>query len=129
MVKALLFHMWQYVGRSDGSLVLNAWDKRDRLAGFYVLDLTTRDFSTYIIGCHSKEHYVKGASDLLFYEMIQVSLEHAKAYIHLGLGVNEGIRRFKEKWGGVPFLTYELCRLEVRKPSFFEAVLDFHRTR
>jgi hypothetical protein len=23
--------------------------------------------------------------------------------------VNEGIRRFKEKWGGVPFLNYEFC--------------------
>jgi hypothetical protein len=25
------------------------------------------------------------------------------------LGVSEGIRKFKEKWGGVPFLKYESC--------------------
>jgi hypothetical protein len=23
--------------------------------------------------------------------------------------VNQGIRRFKEKWGGIPFLDYEFC--------------------
>ena len=25
----------------------------------------------------------------------------------MGLGVNEGISRFKKKWGGLPFLKYE----------------------
>jgi hypothetical protein len=37
--------------------------------------------------------------------------EKHKEYIHLGLGVNEGIRRFKKKWGGIPFLKYEFCEL------------------
>jgi len=124
-VRALLFSMWQYVAQSDGSLVLNAWSSQDELAAFYVLDLTARSFSTYVIGCHSKRHYVKWASDLLFYEMIQVSMESGKSYIHLGLGVNEGIRRFKQKWGGAPFLAYEMCRVAVRRRSFFDAIMSF----
>ncbi len=124
-VKALLFRMWHYVGRSDGSLVLNAWDSHGELAAFYVLDLSAQDFSTYIIGCHSKRHYVKGASDLLLFETIQVSLEHGKRYIHLGLGVNEGIRRFKMKWGGIPVLKYEMCGMAARKSSFLDALLRF----
>lgn len=41
--------------------------------------------------------------------MINLVKEHRQSYINLGLGVNEGIRRFKEKWGGVPFLRYEFC--------------------
>jgi hypothetical protein len=41
--------------------------------------------------------------------MIRWTQEQGKITINLGLGVNEGIRRFKEKWGGVPFLTYEFC--------------------
>jgi hypothetical protein len=41
--------------------------------------------------------------------MIELTRGHSKNEINLGLGVNEGIRRFKEKWGGVPFLTYEEC--------------------
>jgi len=124
-VEQLMFSMWSYVGRSPGSLVLNAWDLQGNLAAFYVMDLTTAKFSTYVIGCHSKQYYAKGASDLLFLEMIQVSLEHGKQYIHLGLGVNKGIRQFKEKWGGVAFLNYELCALAVRKPSFLDAILGF----
>jgi hypothetical protein len=41
--------------------------------------------------------------------MIELTREHGKNTINLGLGVNEGIRRFKEKWGGIPFLDYEFC--------------------
>ena len=124
-VKELLFRMWDYVGQTEGSLVLNAWSPGNKLAAFYVLDLSARDFSTYVIGCHSKTNYIRGASDLLFLEMIRVSKELDKAYVHLGLGVNEGIRRFKEKWGGVPSLKYEMCELTVRQPSFLEAIISF----
>jgi len=124
-VEQLLFSMWSYVGRSPGSFVLNAWDLQGGLAAFYVMDVTTAKFSTYVIGCHSRQHQARGASDLLFLEMIQVSQERAKEYIHLGLGVNKGIRQFKEKWGGVAFLNYELCAFAVKKPSFLDALLDF----
>jgi len=41
--------------------------------------------------------------------MIKLTGEHGKHTIHLGLGVNQGIRRFKEKWGGIPSLDYEFC--------------------
>ena len=124
-IKELLFRMWDYVGGSDDALVLNARYPGKKLAAFYVVDLSAKDFSTYVIGCHSKENYVSGASDLLFLEMIKVSTELNKAYIHLGLGVNEGIRRFKEKWGGVPSLKYEMCELTIRKPSFLDAIISY----
>lgn len=124
-IKDLMFRMWEYVGYSDGSLVLNAWANNGTLAAFYVLDLSPKDFATYVIGCHSKKNYVRWASDLLFSEMIKVSKERGKKYIHLGLGVNEGIRRFKEKWGGKPGLRYEMCEFRVRKPSLFDAIGEY----
>lgn len=124
-VQALLFRMWEYVGRSDDSLVLSARDAESRLAAFYVMDLAARDFSTYVIGCHSRQEYAKGASDLLFFDMIRVSLEQGKSFIHLGLGVNEGIRRFKEKWGGAPAFSYEMGGFTVRRPSLFDRILGF----
>jgi hypothetical protein len=128
-IKELLFRMWDFVGESDDALVLNARSTDKKLAAFYVIDLSAKDFSTYVIGCHSKKNYVSGASDLLFYEMIKVSTELNKAYIHLGLGVNEGIRRFKEKWGGVPSLKYEMCELTIRKPSFLDAIVSYTMKR
>ena len=94
--------MPDYVGHSKDSIVLNAWDKENNLAAFYIVDLAAKDFSVYVIGCHSKRNYVQGASDLLCHEMIEVSVEYSKSYIHLGLGVNEGIRRFNLKFPPVP---------------------------
>jgi len=105
--------------------VLNAWGPARKLAAFYVVDVSAEAFSTYVIGCHSKKNYVMGASDLLLHELISVSTELDKSYIHLGLGVNDGIRRFKEKWGGVPSLKYEMCEFAVRKPSFLEAIISY----
>jgi len=101
--------MPDYVVHSSTACVLNARDKNGKLCAFFVVELGAKNFSNYVLGCHSKKYYVPHASDLLFHEMIKLTREHGKNTINLGLGVNEGIRRFKEKWGGIPFLNYEFC--------------------
>jgi len=108
-VRELYRAMPEYVSRSTSAWVLNARHKNGKLCAFYVVELGGKNFSTYVVGCHSKKHYVPHASDLLFLEMINLTREHEKNTINLGLGVNEGIRRFKKKWGGMPFLNYEFC--------------------
>jgi hypothetical protein len=108
-VRELYRAMPDYVSRSSSAIVLNARDKKGKLCAFYVVELGAKNFTTYVIGTHSKKNYVPHASDLLFLKMIELTREHGKNEINLGLGVNEGIRRFKEKWGGVPFLNYEEC--------------------
>jgi hypothetical protein len=101
--------MPDYVAHSSTACVLNARDKNGKLCAFFVVELGAKNFSTYVLGSHSKKHYVSHASDLLFLEMIKLTREYGKNTVNLGLGVNEGIRRFKEKWGGIPFLNYEFC--------------------
>jgi len=101
--------MPDYVVHSSTACVLNARDNNGKLCAFFVVELGAKNFSTYVLGSHSKKHYVSHASDLLFLEMIKLTREHEKNTVNLGLGVNEGIRRFKEKWGGIPFLNYEFC--------------------
>jgi hypothetical protein len=128
-VKRLLFKMPEFVARAETAFVLNAWDKANKLAAFYVVDFEARQFSNYIIGCHSMVNYVLGASDLLLFELINLSLEFNKDYIHLGLGVNAGIRRFKEKWGGVPTRRYEMCELALKKPSILDIFRVFGKWR
>jgi hypothetical protein len=49
--------------------------------------------------------------------MITLAQERGKQVINLGLGVNEGISRFKKKWGGEPFLKYEFCELHYEQPQ------------
>ena len=126
-VERLLFKMPEFVASSDKAFVLNAWDKANRLSAFYVVDLEAEGFSNYIIGCHSKKSYVVGASDLLLFELINLSLEYEKDTIHLGLGVNAGIRRFKEKWGAAPTRRYEMCELSLKKPSVFKYILSWRQ--
>ena len=108
-VRELYRAMPDYVTHSSSACVLNARNKKGKLCAFFIVELGAKNFSTYVLGSHSKKHYVPHASDLLFLEMIKLTLEHGKNTINLGLGVNEGIRRFKEKWGGIPFLSYEFC--------------------
>jgi hypothetical protein len=108
-IKELYRAIPDYVTHSPSVCVLNALNQKGKLCAFYIIDLGAKNFSTYLIGTHSKKHYVPHASDLLFSEMIKLTADHGKNTINLGLGVNEGIRRFKEKWGGVPYLNYEFC--------------------
>jgi len=108
-IKELYRAMSDYMTHSSSSCVLHARDKRGKLCAFFVLELAAKRFVTYVLGSYSKKHYVPHASDLLFLEMIKLTREYGKNIINLGLGVNQGIRRFKEKWGGTPFLSYEFC--------------------
>ena len=121
-VRELLSKMSDYVDPATKSVVLNAWDDGHQLAAYYIVDLAAKNFSTYVVGCHSKKNYTPGASDLLCYEMIKMSQEYGKRYIHLGLGVNAGIIRFKKKWGGRPTTKYEQCELVLKKPSLLETI-------
>ena len=35
-------------------------------------------------------------------------MDSGKKYINMGLGINEGIKFFKSKWGSKPFYEYNL---------------------
>ena len=87
--------------------LLNAWDAEGNLAACLVMDCAPQEFDAYILGAHSREKYTAHASDALFARMLESARSRGKEYIHLGLGVNEGVTRFKEKWGGVPALPYQ----------------------
>ena len=50
----------------------------------------------------SPQNPVPGVSDLLFKEMAGLAWERGRKTLNLGLGINQGIRRFKGKWGGYP---------------------------
>lgn len=89
--------------------LLNAWDAGGHLVACLVLDYELPDAISYIIGAHSKRHPAPHASDLLFAELLTRARASEKAQILLGLGVNEGITRFKRKWGGLPAQAYQLA--------------------
>lgn len=89
--------------------LLSAWDSEDRLVSSLLLDYSPDAFCAYIIGAHSRLHYTPHATDLLFSVMLEKSRAEGKKFIHLGLGVNSGITRFKRKWGGRSVFPYAMA--------------------
>ncbi len=93
-------------------ILLNAWDRNDRLAACLLLDFGPDRFASYLIGAQSRQYYTPYAMDLLFREMLELARQKKKEFIHLGLGVNQGIKRFKVKWGGVAAWPYQYAAWE-----------------
>jgi hypothetical protein len=108
-VKQLYLSLSDYVALSPTATILSAWTRERKLAAFYVIEFAALHFASYLAGCYSRRAPVPHASDLLFYEMIRLAEAEGKSSINLGLGVNDGIRRFKEKWGGTSLIAYEYC--------------------
>ena len=104
-----LFARIPFVLDAPGSDIrlLNAWRADGGLAACLVVDFAPAEFCAYLIGAHSRTAYAPHAGDALFAVMLERAREEGKKFLHLGLGVNDGIRRFKKKWGGSPTLPYE----------------------
>ena len=124
-----LFARTEQVMGTPGLALLNAWDEENRLAACLLLDFAPKPFVSYIIGAHSRSPYTPYASDLLIATLLENAQKHGKDYIHLGLGVNEGIRRFKRKWGAVPSLPYRMAAWKEQPQARQDAKLgDILRT-
>jgi hypothetical protein len=112
--KYIFNHIHHYLKRSTTGRLLEA-RKNGRLAAFTIVDLGSADSAFYLFNFRSAKVHVPGASDLLFREMVNLAQSEGKKSINLGLGINTGIRRFKEKWGGVPFLNYSSALVDKRE--------------
>lgn len=100
------------IAKSAELRFLDAWDGQGRLVACLLMDWSLPDSASYVLGAHSREYYVPHAHDLLFAEMLRLARERGKASVLLGLGVNEGITRFKRKWGAVEGMPYHMAAWE-----------------
>ncbi|HUT70125.1 MAG TPA: hypothetical protein VMW89_05570 [Desulfatiglandales bacterium] len=101
-----------YLERSKTARLLEA-RRENTLIAFAIADLGSARYAFYLFNIRSTNEHVPGASDMLFYEMVKLSQSEGKTAINLGLGIHPGVRRFKEKWGGTPFLPY--CSAFIRR--------------
>lgn len=110
-----------YMARSQTARLLEA-RKGDELVAFTILDLGSASYGFYLFNFRSHANHVPGASDLLFHEMAKLAEKEGKLYLNLGLGVNTGVRRFKEKWGAIPFLPYEWATIKRKPRSLIDVI-------
>ncbi|MFH7325847.1 TraB/GumN family protein [Desulfurivibrio sp. C05AmB] len=106
-VQELFARTEDVLARVEGLSLINAWDPDGNLAAALLVDEAPARFTAYLLGAHSRVHYTPYAADLLFREMILAARKAGKKFLHLGLGINSGITRFKTKWGGRPAMAYE----------------------
>lgn len=97
----------RYIYTSKTSLLINAKNKNNSLVGFNILDLGSKNYAFYMFNFISKKSYTPGVSDLLMFEMTEITKKEGKEFINLGLGINQGVLFFKKKWGGKFFLGYQ----------------------
>jgi hypothetical protein len=102
-----------YVISSATSIILEARDLAGNLVAFDVAEFGAKSYAFYMFNFKSRERYVPGVSDFLLHELVEEARNQGKSFVNLGLGINEGVTFFKEKWGGEPFLRYESCSYEL----------------
>jgi hypothetical protein len=112
--KYLFKQLPQYLKTGNSAVLFEARRKKE-LVAFIVVDLGAADYAFYLFSFRSRKINVPGASDLLFHEMVNLAHAERKQAVNLGLGINAGIRRFKEKWGGAPFLDYSSVLVDKRE--------------
>jgi hypothetical protein len=99
-----------YVSSCPSALLFEARAPDGRLVAFDVADFGSLTYAFYMFNFRSQDGAVPGASDLLLEAVVAVAREQGKEYVNLGLGINAGVRFFKNKWGAMPFLGYAYGR-------------------
>ena len=116
-------HIPDYIIYSESAVVINAYRSgrrtMDGLMGYNIVDFSHGDFCFYLFNIIGNEEYhVPGTSDLLLYDMVQLAKKKCKKYINMGLGINKGIKKFKEKWGAKDLIDYNFMSYQKTAPWF-----------
>jgi len=113
-----------YVSSTGTAWVFDARNEGGDLVAFDVAEMGPKGYVFYMFNFTSRDRFVRGASDLLLWEIIQHAQREDKRYINLGLGIDPGVTFFKEKWGGEPFLPYAFVDYAPAGESGLEGLLQ-----
>ncbi len=102
-------------------LILEARDAAGQLVAFDIAAFGG-EYAFYLFNFRARDCHVPGASDLLLARLIALAQGAGKRYVNLGLGINAGVRGFKEKWGAQPFLAHVACAWERPRAAWEEAL-------
>lgn len=95
-----------YLEASGASLILSARLADGRLAAFVVGEFSSLSTAFFMFCFRDPGLAPPGSADLALSGLLQEAEARGQSRMNLGLGVGEGIRFFKRKWGAEPFLPY-----------------------
>jgi hypothetical protein len=115
----------RYLASSEGSLLLSARLPDGRLAAFAVGEFAALRTAFFMFCFRAEGLAPPGSADLLLSGLLERASERGHVRMNLGLGVNEGIRFFKRKWGASPFLPYVQTSWTVGSPGVLSRLARF----
>lgn len=95
-----------YIEASSGSLIVSARRPDGRLAAFAVGEFASLTTAFFMFSFRDPNLAPPGSADLTLSGLLQEAGQRGQTRMNLGLGVSDGIRFFKRKWGAEPFLPY-----------------------
>jgi hypothetical protein len=95
-----------YVETSVGSLIVSARRPDGRLAAFAVGEFGSLSTAFFMFCFRDPDLAPPGSADLTLSGLLQEARQRGQTCMNLGLGVSDGIRFFKRKWGAELFLPY-----------------------
>lgn len=95
-----------YLAASAGSLIVSARRPDGRLAAFAVGEFAALATAFFMFCFRDADLAPPGSADLALSGLLQEAEGRGQARMNLGLGVSDGVRFFKRKWGAEPFLPY-----------------------
>lgn len=108
-----------YLAASPGSLLFSARLADGRLAAFAVGEFASLHTAFFMFCFRNSRLAPPGSADLVLSGLLDEAAQRGHPRMNLGLGINEGIRFFKRKWGPVSFLPYVQMTWEPPSPSLF----------
>lgn len=120
----------QYVRNSQSSLVFSVRRTDGRLAAFSIGEFASKHTAMFMFCFRDPAIAPPGSADLTLSGLINEAQKRGHTRLNLGLGVNDGIRFFKRKWGAAPFLPCVDTTWAVRKSnimSCLRSLLTFKR--
>ncbi len=119
-----------YLSQSPSSLVLTGRLSDGRLAAFAVGEFGCLATAFFMFCFRDPDVAPPGSTDLLLSGLLAEAVRRGQTLMNLGLGINEGIRFFKGKWGAMPFLPYVLVSWNPHAPGFLTRLRSaIHRRR
>jgi hypothetical protein len=113
-----------YLSSSKTASIFEARTGEGDLVAISIAEFKPRDYAMYMFNFRSQAHHIPGASDLLLSAVIRQAIAEGKKYINLGLGINPGVAFFKEKRGGVVFLSHAFCLYHPTRKGLLEMLLQ-----
>ena len=115
----------RYLEASAGAQVASAMRADGRLAAFAVGEFAALATAFFMFCFRDPATAPPGSADLVLSGLLEEARDRGQTLMNMGLGVSEGIRFFKRKWGAEPFLPYVETRWEPRPAGLLSALRRF----